>query len=360
MTPPDETLAQFERTGRMDWVTDLAEIPAKHGVTNVYAELGTSFASSVVTHPRHCAALLGTLVAGWAPTTCSGAPTRSGTARRSGRSRRSAASRFPSDMQRAPRLRAARAGRRRGQARASSARTRRGSTASTCGARSRPSVLAGDGIAAVRAAVSRRRASARSNLAYGFVRGASEGGGIVASDLDGKAVLVTGGGSGIGRATALALRARGRAARPRRRRRRGRGDGARGARARRGGGTSCARDVARQPTSRRWSRARSRATAGSTAPSTTPGSRARCATTADYPEETFERVIAGEPDRRLALPARRAAAHARAGGGAIVNTASVAGLVGAGGSRPTSRASTASSGSPSARGARVRAAPASA
>ncbi|MFI5316980.1 MAG: amidohydrolase family protein [Myxococcota bacterium] len=64
LTPPDESLAQFEKTGRMDWVTDLAEIPEKYGVTNVYAELGTSFATSAVTHPRHCAALLGTLIRG--------------------------------------------------------------------------------------------------------------------------------------------------------------------------------------------------------------------------------------------------------------------------------------------------------
>ena len=64
LTSPDESLAQFEGTGRMDWVTDLAEIPSKHGVTNVYAELGTSFAGSVITHPRHCAAMLGTLVRG--------------------------------------------------------------------------------------------------------------------------------------------------------------------------------------------------------------------------------------------------------------------------------------------------------
>ncbi len=64
LTSPDESLAQFESTGRMDWVTDLAEIPAKHGVSNVYGELGTSFASSVITHPRHCAAMLGTLIRG--------------------------------------------------------------------------------------------------------------------------------------------------------------------------------------------------------------------------------------------------------------------------------------------------------
>jgi len=64
LTSPAESLAAFEKSGRMDWVTDLAEIPEKHGVKNVYAELGTTFASSVITHPRHCAAMLGTLVRG--------------------------------------------------------------------------------------------------------------------------------------------------------------------------------------------------------------------------------------------------------------------------------------------------------
>lgn len=61
---PEAHLQEFERTGRIDWVTDLAEIPAKHGVSNVYAELGTVFATSAVTHPRHGAALLGTLIKG--------------------------------------------------------------------------------------------------------------------------------------------------------------------------------------------------------------------------------------------------------------------------------------------------------
>jgi uncharacterized protein len=65
LTSPDASLAEFEATGRMDWVSDLADIPGKHGVRNVYAELGTSFASSVVTHPRHCAAMLGLLVKGF-------------------------------------------------------------------------------------------------------------------------------------------------------------------------------------------------------------------------------------------------------------------------------------------------------
>lgn len=61
----DESLLQFEKTGRMDWVSDLAETSGKYGVTNLYAELGTSFASSAVTHPRHCAAMLGILVKGF-------------------------------------------------------------------------------------------------------------------------------------------------------------------------------------------------------------------------------------------------------------------------------------------------------
>jgi predicted TIM-barrel fold metal-dependent hydrolase len=61
---PDRELAQFEATGRFDWVSDLADIPAKYGVTNVYGELGTCFANTCVTHPKLAAALLGTLVKG--------------------------------------------------------------------------------------------------------------------------------------------------------------------------------------------------------------------------------------------------------------------------------------------------------
>jgi predicted TIM-barrel fold metal-dependent hydrolase len=61
---PAYHLQQFEETGRIDWVTDLAEIPAKYSVSNVYAELGTTFATSAVTHPRHAAGILGTLIKG--------------------------------------------------------------------------------------------------------------------------------------------------------------------------------------------------------------------------------------------------------------------------------------------------------
>ena len=64
LEPPAAALAEFEKTGRIKWATDLAEIPAKHGVTNVYAEIGTAFANSAVADPRFAAALMGTLVRG--------------------------------------------------------------------------------------------------------------------------------------------------------------------------------------------------------------------------------------------------------------------------------------------------------
>ena len=61
---PDAALAEFEKSGRIQWATDLAEIPAKFGVKNVYAEIGTAFANSAVADPRFAAALIGTLVRG--------------------------------------------------------------------------------------------------------------------------------------------------------------------------------------------------------------------------------------------------------------------------------------------------------
>ena len=60
----DDAWAQFEKTGRIEWVTDLAEIPAKYGVTNVYGDLGQIFAQSTVADPRVCAAMMGQLVRG--------------------------------------------------------------------------------------------------------------------------------------------------------------------------------------------------------------------------------------------------------------------------------------------------------
>ncbi|MBV8590231.1 MAG: amidohydrolase family protein [Acetobacteraceae bacterium] len=61
---PEAHLQEFERTGYIRWVSDLAEIPGKHGVTNVYADLGTCFAMCAVTNPRFCAAMMGVLIKG--------------------------------------------------------------------------------------------------------------------------------------------------------------------------------------------------------------------------------------------------------------------------------------------------------
>jgi predicted TIM-barrel fold metal-dependent hydrolase len=61
---PAEALAEFERAGRVEWVTDLAEIPAAYGVRNVYADLGQLFALTTVVQPRLTAAMMGMLVRG--------------------------------------------------------------------------------------------------------------------------------------------------------------------------------------------------------------------------------------------------------------------------------------------------------
>jgi len=39
---PEEAWAQFEKTGRLEWTSDLADIPAKYGVSNVYGDLASS------------------------------------------------------------------------------------------------------------------------------------------------------------------------------------------------------------------------------------------------------------------------------------------------------------------------------
>jgi hypothetical protein len=57
-------LAEFEKTGRIKWATDLAEIPQKYGLSNVYAEIGAVFACCAVASPRFAAALIGTLIRG--------------------------------------------------------------------------------------------------------------------------------------------------------------------------------------------------------------------------------------------------------------------------------------------------------
>ena len=64
---PNATAAQFKKTGRLDWVSDLAEIPSKYGVNNVYGEIGASFASLCVSDPHTAAAMMGILIKGLSP-----------------------------------------------------------------------------------------------------------------------------------------------------------------------------------------------------------------------------------------------------------------------------------------------------
>ena len=56
--------AEFERTGRIDWVSDLAAIPSLHGVKNVFCDIGATFASTCIDYPRLSAGILGTLIKG--------------------------------------------------------------------------------------------------------------------------------------------------------------------------------------------------------------------------------------------------------------------------------------------------------
>jgi predicted TIM-barrel fold metal-dependent hydrolase len=53
---------QLQRTGRVDWVTDLADIPQQYGVKNVYGDLGQIFAHSNMMEPRVAAYMLGYMV----------------------------------------------------------------------------------------------------------------------------------------------------------------------------------------------------------------------------------------------------------------------------------------------------------
>ena len=55
---------QFEQTGRVDWVSDLADVPAKYGVKNVYGDLGQIFAWTSAAEPRLAAFIMGSLVKG--------------------------------------------------------------------------------------------------------------------------------------------------------------------------------------------------------------------------------------------------------------------------------------------------------
>jgi len=61
---PDQAWTEFEQTGRIRWVSDLADIPAQYGVSNVYGDVGQLFATTLVAEPNVCAALMGTLIKG--------------------------------------------------------------------------------------------------------------------------------------------------------------------------------------------------------------------------------------------------------------------------------------------------------
>ena len=60
----EDAWAQFERTERIDWITDLADIPGKHGVKNVYADVGQLFAQTTMAEPRLAAVMMGQLIKG--------------------------------------------------------------------------------------------------------------------------------------------------------------------------------------------------------------------------------------------------------------------------------------------------------
>lgn len=60
----EDAWAQVQASGRVDWVTDLAEIPSRHGVSNVYGDLGQIFAQSTMADPHLAAFMMGTLIRG--------------------------------------------------------------------------------------------------------------------------------------------------------------------------------------------------------------------------------------------------------------------------------------------------------
>jgi len=62
--PLADATREWEQSGRLSWLSDLAEIPGKYGVTNVYGDLGAIFAWTVIAQPQLAAAMLGTLIKG--------------------------------------------------------------------------------------------------------------------------------------------------------------------------------------------------------------------------------------------------------------------------------------------------------
>jgi len=60
----DAVSEEFERSGRLDWIDELAAVPREYGVSNVYADIGLSFGALAITHPRLAAAMVCKLVKG--------------------------------------------------------------------------------------------------------------------------------------------------------------------------------------------------------------------------------------------------------------------------------------------------------
>src|SRR5258708_11431352 len=61
---PAEGMAEWDQTGRISWVSELPEIPAKYGGTNVYGHLRQLFPWSTVAGPRLAPAFMCTLLPG--------------------------------------------------------------------------------------------------------------------------------------------------------------------------------------------------------------------------------------------------------------------------------------------------------
>ena len=62
--PVSDAWDSFQKTGRVEWVSDLADIPAKYGVKNIYADVGQLFAQTTIAEPRLTAAMMGILIKG--------------------------------------------------------------------------------------------------------------------------------------------------------------------------------------------------------------------------------------------------------------------------------------------------------
>ena len=63
----NEGMAELDKNGRVQWVSDLAEIPAKYGVNNVYGDVGQLFASTLVAQPNLATFIIATLLKGLGP-----------------------------------------------------------------------------------------------------------------------------------------------------------------------------------------------------------------------------------------------------------------------------------------------------